>query len=65
MSRTVFANASGLPNRQQVTTARDMSTLAIALMKNYPREYRPFATESLPRAAMIRAANTLMHAYQA
>lgn len=31
MASTVFTNASGLPNRAQVTTARDMSVLAIAL----------------------------------
>lgn len=65
MSRTVFANASGLPNRQQVTTARDMSTLAIALMKNYPREYRLFATESFNfRGRTIRGHNNLMYRYQ-
>jgi len=31
---------------RQVTTARDMSTLAVALMKNYPNEYRLFSTAS-------------------
>ncbi|MGO8506404.1 hypothetical protein AB9F35_33645, partial [Rhizobium leguminosarum] len=46
MSRTVFVNASGLPDGRKVTTARDMSTLAIALMKNYPNEYRLFSTAS-------------------
>ena len=33
MSRTTFRNASGLPNRGQMTTARDMIKLAVALRK--------------------------------
>jgi D-alanyl-D-alanine carboxypeptidase (penicillin-binding protein 5/6) len=65
MSRTVFVNASGLPDNRQVTTARDMSTLAIALMKNYPREYRLFSTASFNfRGRNIRGHNNLMYRYQ-
>ncbi|WP_454848435.1 D-alanyl-D-alanine carboxypeptidase family protein [Rhizobium binxianense] len=64
MSRTVFANASGLPNKRQVTTARDMSTLAVALMKNYPNEYRLFSTASFKfRGRTIRGHNNLMYRY--
>lgn len=64
MSRTVFANASGLPNKRQVTTARDMSTLAVALMKNYPKEYRLFSTASFKfRGKTIRGHNNLMYRY--
>jgi hypothetical protein len=29
MSHTVYRNASGLPNDEQVTTARDQATLAV------------------------------------
>lgn len=64
MSRTVFINASGLPARAQVTTARDMSTLAIALMRDFPKEYRLFATESFVfRGRKVRGHNNLMYRY--
>jgi D-alanyl-D-alanine carboxypeptidase len=46
MSRTVFRNASGLPDPQQVTTARDMAVLAKALMETYPQYYHFFSTTS-------------------
>jgi len=45
MSRTQFMNASGLPNPSQVTTARDMGILALALLHDFPRYYPYFATE--------------------
>jgi D-alanyl-D-alanine carboxypeptidase (penicillin-binding protein 5/6) len=65
MSRTTFYNASGLPDSRQLTTARDMSTLAIALMRNYPSEYRLFATASFNfRGKTIRGHNNLMYRYQ-
>jgi D-alanyl-D-alanine carboxypeptidase len=44
MGRTVFRNASGLPDPQQVTTARDMATLARHLVRDFPNEYRWFST---------------------
>lgn len=46
MSSTVFRNASGLPNREQVTTARDLARLANALMRDYPHYYAVFAVQS-------------------
>ena len=45
MSRTVFRNASGLPNAQQVSTARDMARLSQALIHHFPGYYRHFATK--------------------
>ncbi|USO01214.1 MAG: serine hydrolase [Alphaproteobacteria bacterium] len=42
MTRTQFKNASGLHHRYQQTTARDMSKLAGALMKNFPRYFEYF-----------------------
>jgi D-alanyl-D-alanine carboxypeptidase len=45
MRDTHFANASGLPNPDNVTTARDLATLARALYRDFPREYGYFATE--------------------
>jgi D-alanyl-D-alanine carboxypeptidase len=46
MTRTQFYNASGLPNNQQWTTARDMSKLAIALIKDFPAYYGFFSVRS-------------------
>lgn len=65
MKRTVFANASGLPNRKQVTTARDMSTLAVALMNDFPKEYKLFSTRSFRfRGRTVRGHNNLMYRYK-
>jgi D-alanyl-D-alanine carboxypeptidase len=46
MSSTVFRNASGLPNREQVTTARDLARLANALLRDYPHYYPVFSVQS-------------------
>jgi D-alanyl-D-alanine carboxypeptidase len=46
MAHTTFRNASGLPNSEQVTTARDMATLARHLVQDFPDEYRYFSTPS-------------------
>jgi len=42
MSRTTFLNANGLPNNAQWTTARDMATLALALIHTFPQYYHFF-----------------------
>jgi len=44
MSRTTFKNASGLPNKRQVTTARDMARLSIALRRDFPKRFKYFTT---------------------
>lgn len=46
MSSTVFRNASGLPNSEQVTTARDLAKLANALLRDYPHYYAIFSAQS-------------------
>lgn len=46
MSRTVFRNASGLPNPNQVTTARDLSILGRAIQDRFPKQYKYFATRT-------------------
>ncbi len=43
MNRTVFKNASGLPDKRQVTTAYDMARLGIALRRDYPEYYYLFS----------------------
>jgi D-alanyl-D-alanine carboxypeptidase len=44
MTSTIYRNASGLPDPEQRTTARDVAQLALALYHDFPREYRYFAT---------------------
>lgn len=44
MTSTVYVNASGLPNDQQITTARDLTILGRSLEERFPRYFRYFAT---------------------
>ena len=44
LRQTVFRNASGLPDRNQVTTARDMAILALRLRDHFPNHYHHFKT---------------------
>ncbi|MFC3284002.1 serine hydrolase [Litchfieldella rifensis] len=46
MNDTHFRNASGLPDRGQTTTARDMATLSIRLMQDFPQYYDHFSQTS-------------------
>ena len=46
MTRTVYVNASGLPDDAQVTTARDQSILGRAIQDRFPRYYHYFSTEA-------------------
>jgi D-alanyl-D-alanine carboxypeptidase len=43
MSRTTYVNASGLPNDDQVTTARDQALLGRAIQDRFPRYYKYFS----------------------
>src|SRR5690606_31456741 len=43
MSSTTFRNASGLPHRGQLSTARDMAVLARALLNNHAGYYHYFS----------------------
>ncbi len=44
MTRTHYANASGLPNDEQVTTAHDLAILGRAIQDRFPRYYHYFST---------------------
>ncbi|TDK39089.1 peptidase M15 [Rhizobium deserti] len=64
MSSTVFRNASGLPDDAQVTSARDMATLAMALIRDYPEEYKLFSLRAFDfRGKRIKGHNNLMYRY--
>ncbi len=43
MRRTRFMNASGLPNNRQLTTARDMATLAQRVQRDFPNYFGFFS----------------------
>ena len=65
MKHTEFRNASGLPDPEQVTTARDMITLALRLHDRFPRYYPLFATRTFTWGGeTYRNHNTLLFRYQ-
>jgi D-alanyl-D-alanine carboxypeptidase len=65
MMHTLYRNASGLPNPGQLTTARDLSRLALALYRDFPREYAYFATEEFTYNGVTHANhNHLMQAFE-
>lgn len=44
MTRSNFENASGLPNPNQITTARDLATLGRVIQERFPQYYPYFGT---------------------
>jgi D-alanyl-D-alanine carboxypeptidase len=46
MMHTVYRDASGLPNDEQITTARDMTILGRAIQDRFPQYYHYFATRT-------------------
>ncbi|MCT7374721.1 D-alanyl-D-alanine carboxypeptidase family protein [Chelativorans salis] len=50
MRSTIFRNASGLPDPEQITTAHDMALLAMALHKRFPHHYHYFSNRSFSYA---------------
>ena len=65
MTNTVYRNASGLPDPEQRTTARDVAQLALALYHDFPREYRYFATRQFFfRGRVILTHNHLLDWYE-
>lgn len=65
MSNTTFLNASGLPNPGQVTTARDMATLGLRLMRDFPQYYPYFRIQSFVyNGQPIKGHNRLLGSYE-
>ena len=61
MSKTVYRNASGLPDDDQVTTARDQSILGRSIQERFPKYYKYFATNDFHfRGNVIRNHNHLL-----
>jgi len=64
MEKTNFRNASGLPNRRQLTTARDMATLAKHLLTDFPGQYKLFSTPEFEyNGQTYRNHNKLLDSY--
>ncbi len=64
MSRTHYENASGLPNDDQITTARDMATLALHLQDDFPEYYPLFATRVFSYGGKsFRNHNTMLNSF--
>jgi D-alanyl-D-alanine carboxypeptidase len=61
MTGTTFRNASGLPDDQQLTTARDMALLGMALRRRFPAHYHYFSSTSFAyNGRTIRGHNDLL-----
>jgi len=64
MTRTIFRNASGLPNRGQLSTARDMAVLSQRLMNDFPQYYSYFSRTKFTYAGKtFRGHNKFMSRY--
>jgi D-alanyl-D-alanine carboxypeptidase len=64
MRKTRFRNASGLPNRRQVSTARDMAVLAQHLIDDFPQFYHYFGTQNFSyKRRSFRNHNNLLKNY--
>jgi D-alanyl-D-alanine carboxypeptidase len=64
MSRSVFRNASGLPDPGQITTARDMAVLGLRVQHDFPEYYPYFRITSFTYGGrVIRTHNHLLGRY--
>jgi D-alanyl-D-alanine carboxypeptidase len=65
MSRTTYKNASGLPNPGQVTTAKDLATLGLRLMRDFPQYYPYFRAASFRyKGRVINSHNQLVGRFE-
>ena len=65
MSATTFKNASGLPHRRQVTTARDMARLSISIWRNFPQYFSLFSQKTFKFGRKkFRNHNNLLRRYK-
>ena len=65
MKNTTYRNASGLPNGEQLTTARDQAILAMHIMQDYPEYYSVFETKYFNyKGRKYRNHNRLLFSYK-
>ena len=65
MRRTSFRNASGLPNRRQKSTARDMAILGAALIHDFPQYYHFMSLEKFDyKGKAFKNHNNLLKKYK-
>jgi len=65
MKKTTFKNASGLPHKQQKSTARDMSILAQTLINKLPKYYNYFSIQSFVyKGKVFKNHNKLLQKYK-
>ena len=65
MTHTHYVNANGLPDSRQITTARDIATLCMAVLRDYPQYYHYFGTEEFTyRGVTMSNHNHLLGAMQ-
>ncbi|MBL0318202.1 MAG: D-alanyl-D-alanine carboxypeptidase [Alphaproteobacteria bacterium] len=65
MNNTVFKNASGLPDDEQITTAYDLAILAMAIQRNHPEYYPLFSrTGFIFKGRRIKGHNRVLQHYR-
>lgn len=61
MTSTVFRNASGLPDAGQMTSARDMAVLGMALRNRFPQHFHYFSeSDFMFRGRLVRGHNDML-----
>lgn len=61
MTSTTFRNASGLPDGDQHTTARDMAVLGMALHQRFPQQFHYFSeSDFMFRGRLVRGHNDML-----
>lgn len=55
MKSTRFRNPHGLPDPEQVTTARDLAVLGLAMLRDHPRQYQVFSTRDFAYNGSVHA----------
>ncbi|WP_319772358.1 D-alanyl-D-alanine carboxypeptidase family protein [Breoghania sp.] len=62
MTSTTFLNPTGLTDPKHLTTARDMATLALALMRDFPDQFHLFSQKYIVfRGMKLRGHNFVMN----
>ncbi len=64
MSSSSFENASGLPDEGQISSARDLAVLSLALIRDFPHYYHYFSvTEFAYKGRLLPNTNRILRSY--